>query len=42
MTIFEEKREKIFGTRKVKEIFAEINLDRQFWFFEEAFKQNEE
>ena len=40
MTIFEEKREKIFSTRKVQDILNDINLQRENWFFEKEFDDN--
>jgi hypothetical protein len=33
MAIFEEKRVKIFGTRKVRNIMQEINMEKENWCF---------
>jgi hypothetical protein len=32
-TIFEEKRERIFAMKKLKDIFADINLESHNWIF---------
>ena len=39
MECFEEKRNKIFETRKVREIFDDINLEEENWYFEEQFSE---
>jgi len=40
MTIFDEKRNKIFTTRRLKDIFNDINLERHNWMLEEEFASN--